>query len=314
MPGDRALHARPSSGSACSTSATRSASRCGWCTSTPTSRPRSVAQRPFALLDEYQDTNYAQRVLLTSIYGEGSARHRGRRRHAVDLRASAGAHVRNIIEFPEHFAPADYRVLTHQPAQRADDRRARQPHPEPAWPARSRRSCTRRRTPPSTASNASSPSSDVEEATQIATDIADTVAQGEHGWSERAVLCRTRSLIGPIADALERRGVPVDVVGIGGLLERPEIVDLLAWLELLAEPSRNVALVRLLRGPAMRIGDRDFDVARPLRPRPDFRRDRRRQPRADRARRRGAPSAPASPNSHTPLCSASTGSAQCGTT
>ncbi|MEY2468469.1 MAG: ATP-dependent helicase UvrD/PcrA, partial [Actinomycetota bacterium] len=62
----------------------------------------------------------------------------------------------------------------------------------------------------------------------------------------------------PIAAALERRGVPVDVVGIGGLLERPEIVDLLAWLELLADPSRNVALVRLLRGPAVRIGDRDL--------------------------------------------------------
>src|SRR5205085_2005565 len=101
-------------------------------------------------------------------------------------------------------------------------------------------------------------SSDLEEAVQIATDIAATVAPGEKGWSERAVLCRTRALIGPIAAALERRGVPVDVVGIGGLLERPEIVDLLAWLELLADASRNVALVRLLRGPGTRIGDRDL--------------------------------------------------------
>ena len=47
--------------------------------------------------------------------------------------------------------------------------------------------------------------------------------------------------------------MPVDVVGIGGLLERPEIVDLLAWLELLADPSRNVALVRLC-GVPLRIG------------------------------------------------------------
>ncbi|HVT76527.1 MAG TPA: 3'-5' exonuclease, partial [Acidimicrobiales bacterium] len=37
-----------------------------------------------------------------------------------------------------------------------------------------------------------------------------------------------------------------------------EIVDLLAWLELLADRRRNVPLVRLLRGPAMRIGDRDI--------------------------------------------------------
>ncbi|MEY2398488.1 MAG: ATP-dependent helicase UvrD/PcrA, partial [Actinomycetota bacterium] len=215
-----------------------------------------AANRPFALLDEYQDTNYAQRVLLTSIYGDGASV------TAVgdDLQsiyAFRGAHVRNIMEFPDHFAGAAQRALT-------INRRS-----GPTIVALANR--IQAKVPGAlekelrAADDATIDSvecflaaSDLEEAVQIAQDIEATVAPGEKGWSERAVLCRTRSLIAPIVAALEKRKVPVDVVGIGGLLERPEIVDLLAWLELLADASRNVALVRLLRGPLARIGDRDL--------------------------------------------------------
>ncbi len=212
--------------------------------------------RPFALLDEYQDTNFAQRVLLTSIYGDGAAV------TAVgdDLQsiyAFRGAHVRNILEFGDHFGGAGQQALT-------INRRS-----GPTIVALANR--IQAKVPNAIEKELRAAddahmdtvecflaASDLEEATEIANDIAATVAPGERGWSERAVLCRTRSLIGPIVAALERRKIPVDVVGIGGLLERPEIVDLLAWLELLADPSRNVALLRLLRGPLARIGDRDL--------------------------------------------------------
>lgn len=211
--------------------------------------------RPYALLDEYQDTNYAQRVLLTSIYGNGSAV------TAVgdDLQsiyAFRGAHVRNILEFADHFAPATQRALTINrrsgPNIVALANRIQANVPN-AIEKELRAAADA--APDSVECFLSA--SDLEEATQIATDIAGSINPGEGGWAERAVLCRTRALIAPIVGALERRGVPVDVVGLGGLLERPEIVDLLAWLEVLADPSRNVALVRLLRGPNNRIGDRD---------------------------------------------------------
>src|SRR5439155_16751517 len=57
---------------------------------------------------------------------------------------------------------------------------------------------------------------------------------------------------------LEGFGVPVEVIGSSGLLDRPEVVDLMAWLEVLADPGASIALLRLLAGPRYRIGWRDL--------------------------------------------------------
>ena len=72
------------------------------------------------------------------------------------------------------------------------------------------------------------------------------------------MLCRKRRLIQPIVAALEEKRVPVEAVGTSGLLDRPEVVDVVAWLEVLADPSASVALLRLLAGPRYRIGFRDL--------------------------------------------------------
>ena len=72
------------------------------------------------------------------------------------------------------------------------------------------------------------------------------------------MLCRKRRLIPAIAAALEAAPVPVEVVGSSGLLDRPEVIDLVAWLELLADPSSAVALLRILGGPRYRLGRRDL--------------------------------------------------------
>src|SRR4029450_13608373 len=42
-------------------------------------------------------------------------------------------------------------------------------------------------------------------------------------WRDVAVLVRSKRLLGPLREALEQRGVPVEVVGLSGLLETPEI-------------------------------------------------------------------------------------------
>src|SRR5439155_17920283 len=93
-----------------------------------------------------------------------------------------------------------------------------------------------------------------EEAATIADDIC---ARGEP-WGDNAVLCRKRRLINPIAYALEDRKVPVEVVGASGLLDRPEVVDVVAWLEVLADPAASVGLLRVLEGPRYRLGRRDL--------------------------------------------------------
>ena len=76
--------------------------------------------------------------------------------------------------------------------------------------------------------------------------------------SDVAVLCRKRSQFVPIRRALEARGIPVEVVGLGGLLVVPEVQDVVATLRVLFDAGASDALARLLTGPRWRIGPRDL--------------------------------------------------------
>ncbi|MDQ1391318.1 MAG: ATP-dependent helicase UvrD/PcrA, partial [Acidimicrobiaceae bacterium] len=209
-------------------------------------------QRRFVVLDEYQDTNYAQRALLQLIYQAGSVI------TAVgddmqSIYAFRGAHLRNILDFGRHFPPPGELALT-------ENRRSGaaivsianriQGQVSEAVP----KQLTARAGAPESTVECFLATDDLEEAAVIAADV---VALGPP-WSERAVLCRKRRLIPAIAAALEAAHVPVEVVGASGLLDRPEVIDLVAWLELLADPTSAVALLRLLGGPRYRLGRRDL--------------------------------------------------------
>ncbi|NOJ58501.1 ATP-dependent helicase [Arthrobacter sp. 260] len=73
-----------------------------------------------------------------------------------------------------------------------------------------------------------------------------------------AVLCRGRRQFEPIRAELERRGIPVQIIGLGGLLRTPEIVELLAVLRVLGDPDRSDSLLRLLSSARWRIGAADI--------------------------------------------------------
>ena len=209
-------------------------------------------QHPVVLLDEYQDTNYAQRVLLQLIYPAGSAV------TAVgddmqSIYGFRGAHLGNILQFTEHFPVAEQKPLEIN----------RRSGPElVALANRIQANVERAHDKTLVALEGAEPtvlecfvaSDDAEEAAVIADDIA---ALGPP-YAACAVLCRKRRLIQTIVSALEARSVPVDVIGAGGLLERPEIVDLVSWLEVLADLTSTVPLLRILEGPRHRIGLRDL--------------------------------------------------------
>ncbi|HYB17176.1 MAG TPA: ATP-dependent DNA helicase [Streptosporangiaceae bacterium] len=76
--------------------------------------------------------------------------------------------------------------------------------------------------------------------------------------SDIAVLCRKRSQFVPLRRAIEARGIPVEVVGLGGLLMVPEVQDVVATLRVLHDAGASDALARLLTGPRWRIGPRDL--------------------------------------------------------
>ncbi|ASW56639.1 UvrD-helicase domain-containing protein [Plantactinospora sp. KBS50] len=73
-----------------------------------------------------------------------------------------------------------------------------------------------------------------------------------------AVLVRLRSQIPAIEAALRARGLPVEVMGLGGLLDTPEVQDVVCTLRVLADPTDGAALLRLLTGARWRIGPRDL--------------------------------------------------------
>lgn len=96
-----------------------------------------------------------------------------------------------------------------------------------------------------------------EEMDWLADSIAHLVRTGK-APGEIAVLCRTATDFAEIQGALVARDIPVEVVGLSGLLHLPEVADLVAVCEVLQDPGANASLVRLLTGPRWRIGARDL--------------------------------------------------------
>ncbi|WOX22183.1 ATP-dependent DNA helicase [Streptomyces solicathayae] len=217
------------------------------------------------LLDEYQDTSVAQRLLLSGLFGGGTG-------HAVTavgdpcqaIYGWRGASVANLDDFPEHFPYADGTPATRYSLSEnrrsggrlldlanglAEPLRAMHEGVEALRPApgAERDGTVRIALLPTHA----------EELDWLADSIAHLVRTGREP-GEIAVLCRTATDFPAIQAALVARDVPVEVVGLSGLLHLPEVADLVAVCEVLQDPGANASLVRLLTGPRWRIGPRDL--------------------------------------------------------
>lgn len=69
-----------------------------------------------------------------------------------------------------------------------------------------------------------------------------------------AILFRSKKHMVRFGDALGRRGIPHRILGLGGLLSTPEVVDVVSALRVLSDPSAGSALIRLLAGPRWAVG------------------------------------------------------------
>jgi len=215
------------------------------------------ARFPIVLLDEFQDTNHAQARLLSALCG---------RDYPVmsvgdpdqNIYAWRGASLRNILRFAEDFGGENKplyvnfrsgsrilqvanRVIGEVPAERRGEDKELRPH-ESRGEGRV---------------VAFVGTDERDEARGIARLIASEHGDGR-AYSAFAVLCRKKRLFAPIAEVLREEGIPVEVVDLGGLLQLPEVVEVVAWLRLIDDPSNNIALARVLQGPRWRIGYRDL--------------------------------------------------------
>ncbi|WP_203582454.1 ATP-dependent DNA helicase [Microbacterium hibisci] len=69
-----------------------------------------------------------------------------------------------------------------------------------------------------------------------------------------AILFRSKKHMVRFGDALGRRGIPHRILGLGGLLSTPEVVDVVCTLRVISDPTAGSALIRLLSGPRWSIG------------------------------------------------------------
>ncbi|MFE7456584.1 UvrD-helicase domain-containing protein [Streptomyces sp. NPDC057554] len=269
------------------------------------------------LLDEYQDTSVAQRLLLSALFGSGSGsgsgngsgtepgapgtsgaaapgsgaaapgsgaaapgsgtavdgtRPTGPTGHAVTavgdpcqaIYGWRGASVANLDDFPEHFPHADGTPATRfsLSENRRSGGRLLQLANGLAEPLRAMHEGVEALRPAPGAERDGAVrcallTTHTEEIDWLADSLAHLVRTGTPP-GEIAVLCRTAGDFPAIQAALVARGIPVEVVGLAGLLHLPEVADLVAVCEVLQDPGANASLVRLLTGPRWRIGPRDL--------------------------------------------------------
>ncbi|MBT2478192.1 ATP-dependent DNA helicase [Streptomyces sp. ISL-94] len=217
------------------------------------------------LLDEYQDTSVAQRLLLSGLFGGGTG-------HAVTavgdpcqaIYGWRGASVANLDDFPEHFPHADGTPATRLSLSenRRSGGRLLDLANGLAAPLRALHEGVEALRPAPDAVGAGSVraallETHAEELEWLADSVAHLVRTGTQP-REIAVLCRSAGDFARIQAVLVDRDVPVEVVGLSGLLHLPEVADLVAVCEVLQDPGANASLVRLLIGPRWRIGARDL--------------------------------------------------------
>jgi len=223
------------------------------------------------LLDEYQDTSVAQALMLSRLFsGLDVATGRGHAVTAVGDPNQAiygwrGASVSNILRFGEDFPDArgDRDVPTYPLTvnRRSDTRildaanRLAQPlldgfgQVQPLEPGRDRAGVVQVAVHETYA----------DELVRLAERVRSTHdADPERGWREIGVLVRDNAHAADVFDALTSSEIPVEIVGLKGLLRLPEVAEVLATLTLVHDLSANAELLALLTGPRWAVGARDL--------------------------------------------------------
>ncbi len=73
-----------------------------------------------------------------------------------------------------------------------------------------------------------------------------------------AVLVRKRSQITEIELALRSENIPVEVLGVGGLIHVAEVADVISLLRVITNPEAGASLMRHLTGPRLNLGASDI--------------------------------------------------------
>lgn len=225
------------------------------------------------MLDEYQDTGHAQRILLRKLFGEGqdprlSVTAVGDPMQSIYM--FRGATASNLEKFRVDFPlgsgdPAHKLELT--TSWRNPEGVLELANEVAGWSMDSGRTVSELEPRPG------APWGDIslgffEREDEEITWCADELAKHWQAYREgpqdepfsAAVLVTKNKQALPIYDALRQRGVPAEMTAGPGLLDLPEVADVYATLRVLVDPEDDPAMLRLLTGPRFNLGAADIAV------------------------------------------------------
>lgn len=213
----------------------------------------------YLLVDEYQDTNYAQHAIIWQLAG-GHQHICVVGDDAQSIYSFRGAEIENILGFTKQYDHArifklerNYRstqvivqaansLIKHNRRQIAKDVYSEKEHGEPV--------------------QVLSAYSDLEEGELVTSRISQLVRTRDMAYSDFAILYRTNAQSRIFEEAFRRKGMPYRIYGGLSFYQRKEIKDIIAYFRVLVNPHDEEALKRIINYPARGIGQTTLDKVR----------------------------------------------------
>ena len=213
---------------------------------------RYQKQFKYILVDEYQDTNYAQYIIIRRL-----SQHHGKvcvvGDDAQSIYSFRGAKIENILSFQRDYPSAKVFKLE-------QNYRSTRTIVEAANSVIVHNS---RRMEKKCFSEGDEGEkikilkaySDREEAELVVQELRDRVRASGDVWNESAILYRTNNQSQALEEALRRRGIPYRIYKGASFYDRKEIKDMLAYIRLIINPRDDEAFRRIVNYPARGIGE-----------------------------------------------------------
>ena len=213
---------------------------------------RYQEQFRYILVDEYQDTNYAQYTIIrrlsqthskVCVVGDD----------AQSIYSFRGAKIENIISFKKDYPSAmvfkleqNYRstrtIVDAANSVIARNSKRMEKHCFSDGDVGEKIRILKAYT-------------DREEAEMVVTDLRDKVRAADDDWSEAVILYRTNNQSAVLEDNLRRRGIPYRIYKGSSFYDHKEIKDMMAYIRLVINPRDDEAFKRIVNYPARGIGD-----------------------------------------------------------
>lgn len=205
----------------------------------------------YILVDEYQDTNYAQYLIIRRL-----SQHHSKvcvvGDDAQSIYSFRGAKIENILSFQRDYPDAQVFKLE-------QNYRSTQTIVDAANSVIDHNSRRMKKRCFSEGEKGEKirifkAYTDREEAETVVTDLRDRVREGGDSWADVAILYRTNNQSLVLEDSLRRKGIPYKIYKGNSFYEHKEIKDLLGYIRLIINPKDDEAFKRVINTPARGIG------------------------------------------------------------